>query len=84
MRKIKCGTGVDPSGLLGIKFKKFRKKPIVISAALLDEPIEIETLEGTMIGNIGDYLIRGISGEYYPCKPEIFNASYEPVEEDSE
>jgi hypothetical protein len=41
----------------------------------------IETLEGTMLVSPGDYIIKGIKGEYYPCKPEIFSASYEPADE---
>lgn len=39
----------------------------------------IETLEGVMEASVGDYIIRGIKGELYPCKPDIFEASYEPV-----
>ena len=42
--------------------------------------IEIKTLEGTMRGEIGDYIIRGVKGEFYPCKPDIFNATYDLVE----
>lgn len=41
---------------------------------------EIKTLEGTMIARGGDYIIKGIHGEIYPCKPEIFEKSYYPVE----
>ena len=41
--------------------------------------IEIPTLEGVMEANIGDYIIKGIQGEFYPCKPDIFEASYEEV-----
>ena len=41
--------------------------------------IEIETLEGMMIANFGDYIIKGIKGEFYPCKPDIFQATYEEV-----
>lgn len=41
----------------------------------------ISTLEGTMIASNGDYIIRGIKGEIYPCKPDIFKATYEKVEE---
>ena len=40
----------------------------------------IVTLEGTMAADCGDYVIRGIKGEIYPCKPDIFEASYEPAE----
>lgn len=41
----------------------------------------IETLEGTMIATEGDYIIRGLRGEYYPCKPDVFVKKYEPLEE---
>lgn len=40
--------------------------------------IGIETLEGRMRADIGDWIIRGIAGELYPCKPDIFEATYEP------
>ncbi|AUR88828.1 hypothetical protein NVP1118B_68 [Vibrio phage 1.118.B._10N.261.49.F6] len=36
----------------------------------------IETLEGDMHAELGDYIIKGVQGEFYPCKPEIFNATY--------
>jgi len=42
----------------------------------------IGTLEGKHIVSKGDYIIRGIKGEYYPCKPDIFEATYEKVEEE--
>lgn len=41
----------------------------------------IKTLEGEMTGNYGDYIIKGVQGEIYPCKPDIFHATYEPVED---
>jgi len=41
--------------------------------------IVIDTLEGRMTANIGDWIIKGIKGEFYPCKPDIFNLTYEPV-----
>lgn len=40
---------------------------------------EIKTLEGTMVANSGDYIIRGVQGEIYPCKPDIFEATYDIV-----
>jgi hypothetical protein len=43
------------------------------------EVLVIETLEGNMIANPGDWIIRGIQGEFYPCKPDIFEATYERV-----
>lgn len=42
--------------------------------------IDISTLEGVMTCRHGDYLIRGVKGEFYPCKPDIFEQTYEPVE----
>lgn len=39
----------------------------------------IPTLEGNMLASLGDYIIKGIAGEFYPCKPSIFNASYTRV-----
>ena len=46
---------------------------------LEDAYCEIKTLEGTMIANTGDYIVREINGEIYPCKPDIFEKTYEPV-----
>ena len=43
-------------------------------------PYELATLEGTMRADIGDWIIRGVKGEFYPCKPDIFEATYEAVE----
>lgn len=43
--------------------------------------IDIPTLEGTMRAEVGDWIIRGVKGEFYSCKPDIFVATYEPVEE---
>ena len=40
----------------------------------------IGTLEGTMQARVGDFIIRGVQGEIYPCKPDIFAATYEAVE----
>lgn len=41
--------------------------------------VEIATLEGVMIGEVGDWIIKGVKGEFYPCKPDIFAATYEPA-----
>ena len=43
--------------------------------------LNIYTLEGIHRANIGDWLIRGVKGEFYPCKPDIFEQTYEAVEE---
>jgi hypothetical protein len=40
----------------------------------------IDTLEGDMQASVGDYIIKGVEGEFYPCKPQIFELTYENVE----
>lgn len=42
--------------------------------------LKIDTLEGEMIANEGDYIIKGVKGEFYPCKPDIFEQTYEIAE----
>ena len=46
-----------------------------------DERLLITTLEGNIYAEPGDWIIRGVKGELYPCKPDIFEATYEPVTE---
>jgi hypothetical protein len=73
---------------------KYRKKPVVIEATqwfkrgdhpkvfiapLSDRPC-IETLEGPMFVAVGDFIITGVKGEHYPCKPDIFELTYEAAE----
>lgn len=45
-----------------------------------DPYMRIVTLEGTMVASVGDYVIRGVKGEFYPCKPDIFEQTYEVAE----
>ena len=61
--------------------QKYRKKPVVIEAYKPDKELVIHTLEGDMIASAGDYIITGVNGERYPCKPDIFEKTYELVEE---
>jgi hypothetical protein len=44
------------------------------------EGVSITTLEGVMLASPGDWIIQGVKGELYPCKPDIFVATYEPAE----
>lgn len=73
---------------------KFRKKPVVIEATQWfkhgDHPAVgyngqekgvIQTLEGPMTVCLGDWIITGVKGEHYPCKPDIFEQTYERVKE---
>jgi len=43
--------------------------------------MSIKTLEGVMTADFGDFIIRGVKGEIYPCKPDIFEATYDKVDE---
>ena len=75
---------------------RFRKKPVVIDAVqwskagdhpevvesgLCSTGYGIETLEGFHVVTPDDWIIRGVQGEFYPCKPDIFDATYEPAED---
>lgn len=68
-------------GLNILNERKYRKKPVVIKAYQTDKEVIIHTLEGDMTASIGDYIITGVNGEKYPCKPDIFEKTYEPVGE---
>lgn len=45
--------------------------------------VYIETLEGKMLANYGDYIIKGVNGEFYPCKPDIFEKTYDKADDSS-
>ncbi len=67
---------------MSLSLRKFRKKPVVIEAFQTCEPLVIRTLEGDMRAEPGDWVITGVQGEKYPCKPEIFKQTYELVEDE--
>ena len=54
---------------------------VVVSLTMSGYVASIYTLEGVMNGVSGDWIIRGVKGELYPCKPDIFEMTYERVEE---
>ena len=51
----------------------------IIGQNLAGDDVMIETLEGTMTAKVGDWIIRGVKGELYPCKNDVFEATYEPA-----
>ena len=55
---------------------KYIKKQVEITAEKTNKEMLIETLEGTMKASKGDYIITGVNGEKYPCKPDIFEKTY--------
>lgn len=54
-------------------------KSAVENIIFVNNNLYIETLEGNMNASVGDYIIKGIAGEFYPCKPDIFKQTYETV-----
>ena len=60
-----------------LTFREAVKKPIPIRCIQLQEPFQVETMEGLMQGKPGDYLIIGVQGEMYPCDKTIFEETYE-------
>jgi hypothetical protein len=61
----------------GVEWKDCWKKPVKVQYREITETIEIKTREGTLFGYAGkDVLLKGIKGEVYPCKIDIFNATY--------
>lgn len=50
---------------------------VTLDGLTLEKSISIYTLEGVMSARVGDYLIRGVNGEFYPCKPDIFAKTYD-------
>lgn len=71
MMKFKKGTVPE------LEYKKAIKKPIPVRCIQIKEPFEVETLEGKMKGQAGDWLMIGVNGEMYPCAKEIFEKTYD-------
>jgi len=68
---------IDPDVL---SWNDAEKKPVVVQATPMPAPFEVETKEGTMRGDEGDILIRGVEGELYPCDSDIFYQTYEVLD----
>lgn len=51
-----------------------------ITIAKKDKSLYVKTLEGNMKASFGDYIIKGVAGEFYPCKPDIFEKTYREIE----
>ena len=71
---------INRENLPDLEFKKAIKKPIPVKCIQIDEPFEIETLEGVMQGKKGDWLMIGIDGETYACDDAIFKKTYDLCE----
>lgn len=67
------GQPIEPGEL---EWGQYRKVPVVVTATRMNVPFKVETLEGWMKGQPGDWLIKGVEGELYPCKDSVFRATY--------
>lgn len=68
----------DGSKLSYLEVKSLPLNPDILSRDE-DKTIRIRTLEGVMKANVGDFIIKGVQGELYPCKADIFKATYDEV-----
>lgn len=66
---IRYHEAVDDSGTIGGHWYRNQR----------DEHLRVETLEGTMSAHVGDWIIRGVKGEFYPCAADVFAATFEAV-----
>lgn len=72
--QILAGDGIDPPFLE--EGAEYRSHPLV--------GLEIKTLENWLSVMNGDWIVKGVAGEFYPVKPEIFEATYDPMEEEED
>lgn len=66
------GTNQDEMSL-------FLQRGVTVIGSMHSPKLVIVTLEGEMNADVGDWIIRGVAGEFYPCKPHIFTETYEPA-----
>ncbi len=71
LKEVTAFTGQHPSA---DKWTWKEYESVVVELGL-----KIFTLEGSHMASVGDWIIKGVKGEFYPCKPDIFDATYEPV-----
>lgn len=75
LEEVLCFTGKHPNWDTYFKSMSDYKEFV----ATHGETFKIKTLEGSMLASPGDWIIKGVAGEFYPCKPEIFEKTYERV-----
>jgi len=63
-----------------VQWRKCRKKPIEVEFFIASNDMDIETLNGIVKADKGEIIMRGVNGEIYPCKPDIFEKTYEVID----
>lgn len=79
MKYRKKPVVIEAVRFIGSNYEEIRKF-IGQDTLCSDLSVVIPTLEGDMVAQKGDYIIKGVQGEFYPCKPDIFAETYEEVE----
>lgn len=80
MRFLAVPKGIDGKYDAGTLLKWLEKNKVNFDFYGGSAEIKIHTLEGIMTASLGDWIIKGVKGEFYPCKPDIFELTYEPAD----
>jgi len=81
IERLESGEHIVHNGEIDLGDARFYRKKVLTRAIKMNEPFSVETMEGTMEGKPGDWLMIGIRGEMYPCDSKVFMRTYEPVKE---
>ena len=73
---------VDQDCINIFNWKPVKKKPLIVHAFKMTEDFSVITLEGTMLGKPGDYLMKGVNNELYVCQKDIFEKTYEVIKDE--
>lgn len=79
IERLENGEHIVHGAHIDLDDVKFYRKKTLTRAVQMHEPFSVETLEGTMQGQSGDWLMIGINGEMYPCDADVFAKTYEPA-----
>ena len=77
---VRCSTVLDADAEGWEALPQWLKESSGRTLSITDDCIVVVTLEGQMLARRDDWIIRGLAGELYPCKPTIFEATYDPAE----
>lgn len=77
--EVRLKDGIVCTPAKSVEWMDVRKKPIVVNALKMLVDFEVDTLEGTHQGKAGDYLLKGIKGELYPVRKDIFEETYDII-----
>ncbi len=71
---------VRPEDIAQMQLRSAVKRPIPIRCVQMEEPFEVETMEGKLRGKAGDWLMIGVEGEMYPCDAGVFERTYDLID----